>query len=112
MKYIVAALSCALVIGCGRSFPTTPQGRLDRAEKELSGTANENEKFYALDDAAKQSFELGKIDDARKYAENLLTLAPKYKSDWNYGNAIQDGNLVLGRIALKDGKIEEAKRLL
>jgi hypothetical protein len=65
-----------------------------------------------LDDAAKQSFEVGKIDDARKYANELLALAPKYPQDWNYGNAIQDGNLVLGRIALKEGKTEEAKRFL
>ncbi len=64
------------------------------------------------DDAAKESFEVGKIEDARKYATNLLTLAPKYRGDWNYGNAIQDGNLVLGRIALKEGRTEEAKQYL
>lgn len=65
-----------------------------------------------MDDAAKESFEVGKIEDARKYATELLALAQKFQGDWNYGNAIQDGNLVLGRIAARDGQIEEAKKYL
>jgi len=32
--------------------------------------------------------------------EELERLAPKYRKDWNYGNAVQDFNLVLGRLAL------------
>ena len=69
-------------------------------------------RFYALDDAAKQSFETGKIEDARKYATELLALAPNFQGNWNYGNAIQDGNLVLGRIAVREGRMEEAKKYL
>jgi len=98
------------------SFPTTSQGRLDEAIKELATASTERNRFYALDDAAKQSFEVGKIEDARKYAKELLTLAQKFQGDWNYGNAVQDGNLVLGRIALHEGWhegwMEEAKQYL
>lgn len=32
--------------------------------------------------------------------------------DWNYGNAIQDSNQVLGRIALSKGDVAEAKKRL
>jgi hypothetical protein len=103
---------CCLLIGCMRDFPTTPQGRLDAAVKELATASNEEEKFHALDDAAKEGFEVGQIEDARKYANDLLTLAQKFQRDWNYGNAIQDGNLVLGRIALKEGRTEDAKQCL
>ena len=99
-------------MGCGLNAPITPQERLDKALKELATAPSEEEKFYALNDAAKQSFELGKIDDARKFANDLLTLAQKFQKDWNYGNAIQDGNLVLGRIALKEGKVDEARQRL
>jgi hypothetical protein len=41
-----------------------------------------------------------------------LRQAQTRKGDWNYGNAIQHGNIVLGRIALRDGKMDEAKQYL
>jgi hypothetical protein len=95
-----------------RGHPMTPQGRLDKALKELAAASREMDRFYALDDAAKESFEVGKVEDARKYAEELMGLLPKYQGNWNCGNAIQDANLVLGRIAVAEGRIEDAKRYL
>ncbi len=80
--------------------------------KELGKAKNEDERFYALDDAAKESFVAGKTEDARRYAQELMSLLPKYKGDWNYGNAVQDANLVFGRIAVREGRIEDAKRYL
>ena len=112
MKSCIPMLLCGLLVGCGPGFPTTPQERLDKATKKLASASREEERFYALNDAAKESFEVGKIEDARKYATDLLTFAEKFRNDWNYGNAIQDGNLVLGRIALKEGHTEEAKEFL
>ena len=32
-------------------------------------------------------------------ASELLALLPKFPKNWNYGNAVQDGNLVHGRIS-------------
>ena len=101
-----------IVLALSRGHPKTPQGKLDEATKELAAALDGEQHFYALDAAAKQSFEVGQIEDARKYAKELLALAPKYQGDWNYGNAIQDGNLVLGRIALREGQTEEAKQFL
>lgn len=112
MKYCIPILLFGLLVGCAPRSATTPQARLDKALKTLATTSREEEKFYALNDAAKESFEVGKIEEARKYAKDLLTLSEKFPNDWNYGNAIQDGNLVLGRIALKDGRTEEAKQFL
>lgn len=94
------------------SHPRTPEARLDRAIKILNSASDELHKFYALDDAAKESFVVSKYEDARTYANELLALAPKYTNDWNYGNAIQDGNLVLGRIAVHEGRIDDAKQYL
>jgi len=93
-------------------FPTTSQGRLDKATKELVEASTDGNKFYALDDAAKESFNMGKIQDAENYASELLKMAPDFQRNWNYGNAIQDGNLVLGRIAVRNGQMEEAKKYL
>jgi hypothetical protein len=111
-RELMPVLFCGALVGCGGGSSMSPQGRLDSANKRLAAASSEAERFYALDEAAKQSFEVGKIEDARKYAKELLTLAPKFHGDWNYGNAIQDGNLVLGRIALKEGRKDEAKQNL
>jgi len=32
--------------------------------------------------------------------------------DWNYGNAVQDVNIVFGRLALSEGKMDVAKQFL
>ncbi len=92
--------------------PRTSQDRFSAADNALTGAHDQLSRFYALNDAAKESFTAGKIEDARKDATELLTLAPNYASNWNYGNAIQDGNLVLGRIAVSEGRIEDAKQYL
>jgi uncharacterized membrane protein YeaQ/YmgE (transglycosylase-associated protein family) len=109
-SFIAVPLLLPLVVG--HKFPTTPQGRLDKATKELTAASTDENRFYALDSAAKESFNVGKIENANDYAKELLKLAPNFRGNWNYGNAIQDGNLVLGRIAVRDGRIAEAKNYL
>ena len=93
-------------------IPLTPEARLDHSLKALASARSERDRFYALNDAAKQSFEFERIPDARTYAEELLVLAPRFTRNWNYGNAIQDANLVLGRIAVREGRIDDAKAYL
>jgi len=101
-----------LLLGCGRSGSLTPQGRLADATKKLAKAKTPQQRFYALNAAAKESFVAGNVEDAQKYAEELMTLLPNFPDDWNYGNAVQDANLVLGRIAVKDGRMGEAKQYL
>jgi hypothetical protein len=110
MKRLILLLG--LFAGCGPRLPVTPEARLARASEKLTNASTDQERFYALDDAAKQSFILGKTDDARRYADQLLKLLPQFPDNWNYGNAVQDGNLVLGRLAVRDGQIDNAKRYL
>jgi len=86
--------------------------RYQQAMNALVGAKTDAKRFYALDGAAKESFIAGRLEDAKKYASELLELSTHYKNDWNYGNAIQDGNLVLGRIAVKEGRIGDAKKYL
>jgi len=103
------AIACLLFLGCGA---VTPGSRYERSMKELSEAKDEEHRFYALNDAAKDSFSIGKVSDSENYAKELLALAPRYRKDWNYGNAIQDGNLVLGRIAVQVGRLDDAKKYL
>ena len=90
----------------------TPQARYERAMAELKSATTNTERFYALTDASITSFEIGNIDDAKEYSNELLELAPLYKTDWNYGNAIHKGNIVLGRIAVTNNEIDKAKAYL
>ena len=85
------------------------QRKYPRAIHALQQAKNEKERFYALDDAAKESLNVGKKNEAKAYADELAALMDKYKDDWNYGNAVQDVNIVLGRLALSEGKIDDAK---
>jgi hypothetical protein len=59
-----------------------------------------------LSDAAKLALEAGEVAKARGYAEEVLQAAG------NDGDRIHQGNLVLGRIALRAGDVEQAKRHL
>jgi hypothetical protein len=86
-----------------------------RALDRLTNARSRIEGFHALGDAAKLSFAFGKTEDAQNYAVEMLTLAEKFKDEiWSgrCGQAIHDGNLVLGRIALEQGAIEDAKLYL
>jgi len=79
---------------------------------DLSVATNEVERFYALNRAARNALRDGEIKKGEALAIELARLAPKYTNDWNYGNAIQDANQVLGRIALSKDDVAEAKKRL
>jgi hypothetical protein len=113
MRIVTIIILCTtLLAGCDYFESTTASGRLNRALRELSVARTDEERFYALDDAAKESIVLGHSKEAEGYANELLALASQYRKNWNYGNAIQDGNIVLGRIAVREGRIADARHFL
>ena len=65
--------------------------------KELDAAKTPEKRFYALNDAGKQILLTGKVEDAQKYAKELMTLLPNFQNNWNYGNAVQDANLMMFR---------------
>jgi tetratricopeptide (TPR) repeat protein len=75
---------------------------------EQSLNASPIDRFYRLDDVAEAALEAGEFVKAERYAHELLADAPKYESNWDYGNAIHNGNLILGRLAVQNGNLEEA----
>lgn len=86
--------------------------RFQKKLNDLKNAKNDKSKFYALGDVAKIGFELEHYDISKSSAHQLLELAAKYPNSWNYGNAIHDSHLVLGRFALRDGDISKAKEHL
>jgi hypothetical protein len=73
---------------------------------------DDTRKSYLLDDLATTAFDAGETNKAAAYAQQALNAAASGKKDWNTGNAIHHGNLILGRIALQAGDIELAKHYL
>jgi hypothetical protein len=69
-------------------------------------------RFDELGDTAKDSLKAGKLEEARKQATELLSLSRQHGTNGDYGNATHDANLVLGRIAVLEGRIEDAKKYL
>ena len=84
----------------------------DSAIEKLEKATTEEDRFYALGDAGKEAFAQENYVNAESYAVELEKLTPKYKKNWNYGNAIQDYNIVFGLIALKDGNLKKANEHL
>jgi hypothetical protein len=82
------------------------------AMAELKAAKDDYSRWVALNHAAKESVNQGHDADAKSFAEELERLALKYPKDWNYGNAVQDFNIVQGRLALKAGDVEAAKKHL
>lgn len=68
-------------------------------------------KQYMLEDLAKAALATGDDAGAGQYAREALQTAQD-KKDWNYGNAIQHGNLILGQLALKRGDVAQARKYL
>lgn len=71
-----------------------------------------DKRYYLLVDLAKAAFTAGELEKARKYASELLDRAVEQRPIGNYGNAVHHGNLILGRVALAEGKVEEAETYL
>ena len=80
-------------------------------EKALRLVGDVSPRSYILPDLAQEYFNIGNLTLAAARAQDCLTIAQN-DSDPNHGGALHFGNIVLGRIALKNGDIEEAKRRL
>ena len=92
-----------------RSLAALAYAQFERAYKL---TKNDSEKGVLLIQLAKSAFEAGDVERAHNLADALLSQASTDRQDWNYGNAIHHGHLILGRIALLSGNLEEAGKEL
>jgi hypothetical protein len=119
-----AILSFSLIIACsvialareplrvGQDGKISAAEALVRYEKVLQGTTDQLKRFYLMTRLTPAALAAGETEKAKSYALILLQQAATLPNDWNYGNAIEVGNIVLGLIALKANDVTEAKRLL
>jgi outer membrane lipoprotein-sorting protein len=89
-------------------FPRTPEQELADLEQDLGSGAGVDRSF-ALPQLAKAALKAGALDKAAVYAHDLLR-SPS--NDPMYGQALYDGNMVLGMVALHQGDVREARRYL
>jgi TonB family protein len=86
-------------------WPRSPVQVLADLEQDAGGKEGP-ERSYALPRLAKAAVAAGVLDKASLYANELIASA--HNGDWNDGNAIHDGNMVRGLIALRSGNVQQA----
>ena len=78
-------------------------------ELAQANTTNAQLRFYNLQSLTRMAFDLGDLAKARTYADDLLRQAEEVDTRWGTGDAVYRGHLVLGRIALRESNLAEAK---
>jgi hypothetical protein len=90
-----------------RSNDPLPEARLALAEAEKASAMGATETGLA-----QMAFDAGDMNKARRYAEQLVNAAPTRQGSWDVGNMIHQGNLALGRIAVREGRTADAVMFL
>ena len=113
-RLLIHLLMAGLVIltGCGKGDSGPDPARLQQALERLNAAVTPQERLSCLGEAAKQSLAAGKSAEAQKYAQELLDLLPGLRAQAGAGDAAMDAHQVLGRIALRAGQVDEARRHL
>jgi hypothetical protein len=93
------------------TYKKSPGEKIELLEKAIVLAPGSAQRGYVLTELADQYFIAGKIDKASEAAHELVNDAGS-QSDWNYGNRVHKGNILLGRIALQQGDVKDAKRYL
>jgi len=84
---------------------------VERAPKELQEwreAVEQIDRFYAAPKAAMAAYTLSDYALARELAHTALSLAPSYKDNWNYGNALHFAYTALGLLSLSTGDARAA----
>lgn len=121
---IAGALLCAAGLWYGVRYTTQQVAEMKtspmpdavremvRAGADLQSAKNEYERWLALGNVALWQVDAGALHLSRAYAEELLATAERFRSDWNYGNALHKAHLAMGRVDLRQGNRVGAKQHL
>lgn len=103
---LALAVVALLSVGIVRAWPVIGPNGWNPASLFTSDTLV---RFYELPELAKIAEREGRHAEARELAAEALQLAPQFSTNWNYGNAIHDGHVVLGLVALAEDDVEATK---
>jgi hypothetical protein len=94
-----------------KTMPRSPQQVLADLEQD-SGGGDAMRRYFALDEMAQAALRAGDEAKAVAYANELMHPEQPDTTNWNYGNAIHDGNMVLGLVAVRHGDIAAGRQHL
>lgn len=87
-----------------------PFCRVERIlEAALDLLTTDEDRFYMLTHLAPIAVDAAHLRKAVLYADELLNWTRKFRTNWNHGNAIHLAHVTLGRVALRQRRIEVAK---
>lgn len=100
-----------------RMVASTPEAKALWSRKSLEqmekaggqAKTEESDRIYLLKDLSRTAYEAGEPAKAEKYAKELLAIADRHSGEERFGPAVHYGNIILGRLALKNGDLELAK---
>jgi hypothetical protein len=99
-----------------RFMPDPPVNHADRAKavrNKLAAAPDAYSRWVSVGSAAYWTAWTPAQDEAIALANETLALAPQYKQDWNYGNALHGAHSALGLIALRtNDRIAARKHLI
>ncbi|HYO83192.1 MAG TPA: redoxin domain-containing protein, partial [Bryobacteraceae bacterium] len=111
-RSVTAATALSQLYTSAAMHEAVPKEKLALLEMAYVNATAPQQKFYVQGERAEAYLALGDHQRAAKEATEWLQSADSMPNDWNYGNAIHRGNLLLGRIALDQGDVEGAKQRL
>lgn len=116
LRFVISVLLTLSVQGATAGEIRSTHNSISDLRSAEEKETNPLTKFRALGSVVKY-YASAKLNDeskvdAKNYATSLLKKAPAYKEDFDYGNSIHHGNLVLGRVELLDNNLAGAKEFL
>ncbi|MBU6454178.1 MAG: hypothetical protein KGS72_20535 [Cyanobacteria bacterium REEB67] len=104
--------SRSLAFKLSRSGPARAREAYEAMRFAIDQEPDERLKYHMLDTLADLALQIGLTDEAFDAALKCLTMAFTFGQDEHDGNAIHNSNCTMGRIALKEGDLDTAKRHL
>jgi tetratricopeptide (TPR) repeat protein len=90
-------------------LPEDARVALEYAEKEQRLKPDVSATYLKL---AQLAFDAGEFSKASQYADEYLETAKTNPRHWANGDLVHKGNLVLGRIAVREKRLDDAERYL
>ena len=112
-KLVPTGLQTENSVTSSKAYQQAADQMIAAAEKRRAAARTDDERWPALKELAFFLVDKGKLKEARTCAEELIALAPKYKDNKDYGDALHIAHITLGRIALHgNDSLEAGKQLL